>query len=364
MTTSASEIHEDLILRVEQQGGFIALPVIREGTVAVVLRNGRVDRVITPGREFMFRLPFQSVEILLVDTKIRELKVVSEGECLTNDMWRVNISLRVSYRVIDAACVAVQYAQPVQKLYTMVKDLLGQVVNQQNFITLSQQGRIVVRRDILNLGVSAVQPLGIELTDVRIDDLTLPERVGESFDNRNVAPMDGEADQWQLRGKWQDMPESVQLRHMQEQAMRGAVFVNPPFPGAAPGTGYGGAPIPAPHPAGRLPAPPPTTGLVAPTTHLSTEVWGQLVLAGTQQIYTLSGPEVTIGRAPDNTIILQDTAVSGHHARLERQGDNVILIDLNSYNGTFVNGARVQHVRLVGEETIKLGSVQFQFHLL
>ena len=71
------------------------------------------------------------------------------------------------------------------------------------------------------------------------------------------------------------------------------------------------------------------------------------------------GRGVTIGRLPDNTVIIDNLAVSGHHARVYRDGDDVILEDLNSTNGTFVNGRQttrhaLKHgdVVLVGKHTL------------
>jgi len=49
------------------------------------------------------------------------------------------------------------------------------------------------------------------------------------------------------------------------------------------------------------------------------------------------GASVTIGRHQDNDVIIEDPAVSGHHARIESAGNRLVLIDLKSKNGTFVN---------------------------
>ncbi len=46
---------------------------------------------------------------------------------------------------------------------------------------------------------------------------------------------------------------------------------------------------------------------------------------------------VTVGRAPDNDIVIPYDAVSGHHARVEREGGQTFLVDLNSTNGTALN---------------------------
>ena len=65
----------------------------------------------------------------------------------------------------------------------------------------------------------------------------------------------------------------------------------------------------------------------------------KLILQFEDQIlkeYTV-GLRVTIGRLPDNTVIIDNAAVSGHHARIFRDGDDFILEDLQSRNGTYVN---------------------------
>jgi predicted component of type VI protein secretion system len=46
---------------------------------------------------------------------------------------------------------------------------------------------------------------------------------------------------------------------------------------------------------------------------------------------------LTIGRGGKNDVIIQDPAVSGHHAKIDPVGDRFVLIDLQSKNGTFVN---------------------------
>lgn len=60
---------------------------------------------------------------------------------------------------------------------------------------------------------------------------------------------------------------------------------------------------------------------------------------------------VTIGRALDNEVVLDDEQVSRHHANIRRQGDQFVLTDLASANGTFVNRVRITepHVLRSGE---------------
>jgi hypothetical protein len=72
--------------------------------------------------------------------------------------------------------------------------------------------------------------------------------------------------------------------------------------------------------------------------------------------FQLTGPRVTIGRAADNDMVLDDNMVSRHHARLEVQGDTYILTDLGSANGTWVNGRRISEpVSLQANDSVRFG---------
>lgn len=77
-----------------------------------------------------------------------------------------------------------------------------------------------------------------------------------------------------------------------------------------------------------------------------------------QEAFLGSRP-VRIGRLPDNTVVIDNPAVSGHHARVLHEGSDVILEDLQSTNGTFVNEKPItrhllQHgdVILIGKHTL------------
>lgn len=70
---------------------------------------------------------------------------------------------------------------------------------------------------------------------------------------------------------------------------------------------------------------------------------------------------LTMGRKEDNVIMLDDQYVSGHHAKVYVKNSQYILEDLNSTNGTVVNGTNVKG-RLyiqIGDE-IKIGSLKFR----
>ena len=77
--------------------------------------------------------------------------------------------------------------------------------------------------------------------------------------------------------------------------------------------------------------------------------------------YTISGV-IGIGREPDNTIaITDDTYLSGHHAKVSVAGGQVIVDDLASRNGTYLNGTRITDSRSVKVgDRIQIGYTVFE----
>lgn len=69
----------------------------------------------------------------------------------------------------------------------------------------------------------------------------------------------------------------------------------------------------------------------------------------------LQAQETSLGRALDNDIVLVDQEVSGHHAKLVCRGTQVIMIDLNSLNGTYVNRQRIVERLLNSNDEIYFG---------
>lgn len=62
---------------------------------------------------------------------------------------------------------------------------------------------------------------------------------------------------------------------------------------------------------------------------------------GSHLDHELTDETVTVGRAPDNTFHLDDVSISSHHAQILPKGDGFILKDLDSTNGTKLNGTAV-----------------------
>jgi len=77
--------------------------------------------------------------------------------------------------------------------------------------------------------------------------------------------------------------------------------------------------------------------------------------------YPFVKDSLTIGRKPDNDIIIENVAVSGSHARIDRVGSNFILTDLQSTNGTYVNNKKVESYTLTHGNYIVIGKHVLMF---
>ena len=76
---------------------------------------------------------------------------------------------------------------------------------------------------------------------------------------------------------------------------------------------------------------------------------------GSSQSFVVDGRPLTIGRGPDNGLVLQDTRASRHHARIYGRQGGLLLADLGSTNGSFVNDRRIQEIALGEGDRIRLG---------
>jgi ABC-type multidrug transport system ATPase subunit len=72
-------------------------------------------------------------------------------------------------------------------------------------------------------------------------------------------------------------------------------------------------------------------------------------------VHTIDRLVVTIGRAPENNVVLNDLLVSRRHAMLRRSGDRWELTDLNSANGTYVNGNRISSWFIGPDDVVGIG---------
>nr|WP_246372357.1 FHA domain-containing protein [Gordonia humi] len=133
-----------------------------------------------------------------------------------------------------------------------------------------------------------------------------------------------------------------------------------PRPGRAPGT----APTPAQAPPGGYHQAPPRFGALPQAPHLAA------LHQNASAIYEVPGEQrghesiavsgvTTIGRTPDNDIVVSDVLASRHHARLTSTPQGLLLEDLRSVNGTFVNGRRTSSQRLAENDVVTIGNSDF-----
>lgn len=77
--------------------------------------------------------------------------------------------------------------------------------------------------------------------------------------------------------------------------------------------------------------------------------------------FTLDRPSMVIGRTPENDIVLNHKSISRHHAKLVREGDRFVVVDLESANGVRVNDTEFERVDLASGDVLELGHVRLRF---
>ncbi len=73
--------------------------------------------------------------------------------------------------------------------------------------------------------------------------------------------------------------------------------------------------------------------------------------------------KTTLGRRPYNDIVIDNLAISGEHAALQRLGADIFIEDLNSTNGTYINGKLIKRQLLVHNDTIEVGKYKIKYLL-
>ena len=71
--------------------------------------------------------------------------------------------------------------------------------------------------------------------------------------------------------------------------------------------------------------------------------------------------KTTLGRRPYNDIVIDNLAVSGEHAVLQMTGAEVFIEDLNSTNGTYINGKAVKKQLLSHNDTVEIGKYKIKY---
>jgi pSer/pThr/pTyr-binding forkhead associated (FHA) protein len=80
----------------------------------------------------------------------------------------------------------------------------------------------------------------------------------------------------------------------------------------------------------------------------------------TGRSHELTVDRTTIGRVDDNTFHIQDASVSSHHCEVHLRGAEILIRDLNSTNGTFINNEKVSEAVLKPGQTLRLGQVELK----
>lgn len=337
---------------------------IGAGYVGLLVKNGQLVRKLEPGRHFSFALPLlEQCHVVLVDTKIRNLEVSSQGDFLSKDQYVVNVSLSVMYQVIDPKRVALELSDPIGSLTSAVKDLLGVVINDLTLEQLLRQGRVEIRHHLTS-HPDTFYLLGFNLEDVRVGDISFPQSRGvvrqvegltareESVHEAKLKQLEGKQTDGKFRGQPNQQVKSDDVSSVDSPA---TVW----FPNAK---SVANQKLPA-QPKRRLPP----TILAPETTHAT----ARLIHQTTGAIVPLTMNPFTIGREPENQLVLESSFCSRYHAAIERVVDlqgavRYQLVDVGSSNGTFLNQERLlanQPAVLGTGSVVKIGDDEWRFEV-
>jgi hypothetical protein len=342
-----------------------SMDFIGAGYVGLLVKNGQLVRKLEPGRHFSFALPLlEQCQLVLVDTKIRNLEVLSQGDFLSKDQYVVNVSLSVMYQVIDPKRVALELSDPIGSLTSAVKDLLGVVINDLRLEQLLRQGRVEIRQ-YLTSHPDTFYLLGFNLEDVRIGDISFPQSRGVVRQVEGLTAREEAAHEAKLKQIGLSNAEATVRAQQFNKAQPNASL--PPdvpatawFPNAKPVSDQKLSSQPK-----RRPLPPTT---LAPETANAT---ARLVHRSTGAIVPLTTNPFTFGREPENSLVLESSFCSRNHAAIERVVDlqgtaRYQLVDVGSSNGTFLNQQRLlanQPAVLEVGSVIKIGDDEWTFEV-
>ena len=81
----------------------------------------------------------------------------------------------------------------------------------------------------------------------------------------------------------------------------------------------------------------------------------------TGKSFDLTGPEITVGRVEDNRIQIEHASISGHHAVFRLEGLDYTIKDLDSTNGTRINGEKIVEQKLRRNDILRLGNIELLY---
>lgn len=80
----------------------------------------------------------------------------------------------------------------------------------------------------------------------------------------------------------------------------------------------------------------------------------------TGRSHELTADKTSIGRVEDNAFTITDPSVSSHHCEVLLKGTEVVIRDLNSTNGTYINGEKISEATLKPGQILRLGQIELR----
>ncbi|MGC1418511.1 MAG: DUF3662 and FHA domain-containing protein [Acidimicrobiales bacterium] len=105
------------------------------------------------------------------------------------------------------------------------------------------------------------------------------------------------------------------------------------------------------------------TGKLAVTTEFVGGESQPRLIANDGRSFNIGDRPLVIGRSPDVDVVINDTNVSRRHAEVWKTGEGVAVRDLQSTNGTFVNGHRITAVSLSPRDDVTVGALHLRIEL-
>jgi len=84
----------------------------------------------------------------------------------------------------------------------------------------------------------------------------------------------------------------------------------------------------------------------------------------TDRAHELKADRTTVGRVEDNMFQIAEPSVSSHHAEVLLRGSDIVIKDLDSTNGTFINGEKITESVLKPGQTLRFGNVELRLDTL
>ncbi len=350
----------------------LSMDFIDAGFTGLLVKNGHVVRTLAPGRHFSFALPLlEQAQLILVDHKLRNLDISSQGDFLSQDQFLINLSLSIIYQVIDPQRVALELSDPIATLITVVKDLIGIAISHLSMQNLTNQGRVVIRQYLLD-HVTNIHSLGFTLEDVRVSDINFPQHSGVIRQVEGMSAKQEAAYEAELQIKIAQAgrpvlpnPSVQQVNIISPQSSKSndprtietnAVVIEPEKPHL-----------------GNLPTVRDNV-LLAPTV-LANQPGNQsianLINQSSNVVIPINISPFNIGREPNNHLAVQDPLCSRYHAQIIQIADAnhprlYQFVDLGSSNGTYINNNRLvphQPVILSAGDQIKIGEQVWVFNV-